>query len=236
MSCGSASAGTRTALVELYVSDDCGRCPEAERWLASLAARHDAPGGVLAVLLDTRANGSPPKDDVLARRERARRDYRRARLGRPRPLLVPLVLVQGRERGDWGRASFEHALKGLYGGPARALLRLEIEPRQPIGARADFRVRIEVELDPSERSKNVALYVAATGTPIGPGQGAGRLSYQVKEWLGPIPVGPGGRLSESRVLPLPPQAEASVVGAVAFVQNRSSREVLQSLVRPPCNE
>jgi hypothetical protein len=54
------------------------------------------------------------------------------------------------------------------------------------------------------------------------------------EWVGPLGFGPDGRLSARQRLPLLPKAVPANSGVVAFVQNRSNAEVLQSLMLPAC--
>jgi hypothetical protein len=55
----------------------------------------------------------------------------------------------------------------------------------------------------------------------------------VLEWQGPLPF-TGARLAQERALPLVPGAQSANSGVVAFVQNRSTAEVLQVLMLPSC--
>jgi hypothetical protein len=56
----------------------------------------------------------------------------------------------------------------------------------------------------------------------------------VREWIGPIAFGEGPKIDERRVLPLLPGTNAKNLGVAAFVQNRSTSEVLQALMLPVC--
>jgi hypothetical protein len=56
----------------------------------------------------------------------------------------------------------------------------------------------------------------------------------VREWIGPLAFGDGLKLEETRALPLLPGAKAKNLGVAAFVQNRSTGEVLQALMLPAC--
>ena len=56
----------------------------------------------------------------------------------------------------------------------------------------------------------------------------------VREWIGPIEFGPALKVDEKRTLPLLPKADPKQSGVAAFVQNRSTGEVLQALMLPAC--
>jgi hypothetical protein len=56
----------------------------------------------------------------------------------------------------------------------------------------------------------------------------------VREWIGPIAFGESLRIEESRALPLLSGADPKNLGVAAFVQNRSTSEVLQALMLPAC--
>jgi len=56
----------------------------------------------------------------------------------------------------------------------------------------------------------------------------------VREWIGPIGFGENLKLEEKRALPLLPGTNAKNLGVAAFVQNRSTSEVLQALMLPAC--
>ena len=59
-------------------------------------------------------------------------------------------------------------------------------------------------------------------------------NYVVREWIGPIGFGESLKLEEKRSLPLLPGANTKHSGVAAFVQNRSTGEVLQALMLPAC--
>ena len=58
--------------------------------------------------------------------------------------------------------------------------------------------------------------------------------YVVREWIGPIEFGPDAKVADKRSLPLLPNADPKQSGVAAFVQNRSTGDVLQALMLPAC--
>lgn len=240
--CSARSAGQVAALVELYVSEGCESCRAAERWLSALALRPAAPGSVVAVLLPADAKSAGARTtagEVLALRERTRRAHRRARLGRPEPLLTPLVLMQGRERGDWRLAAFERALDSIHQRPAPVRLRLDLEGATDSPGASSLNVRAEVQPLASSRLGTLVLYLGAFELPASSSGGGERLLesqvYRVGNWIGPIAIPPGGTLVERRRLPVAAGSAASGFGVVGFVQRAATGEVLQALARPPCS-
>lgn len=231
-SCTSTSSHTRTALVELYVSGNCRRCPEAQSWLRAIVSRHGKRGSVIGVVFAPHALRYASYDEELAaRRQQARRDQRRARRGLPVPVLGPQVILQGEERTDWGMPAFDKVLVGLNAQPSPMVLTLEIEPGKAEAKAAEQDMRINVRVDLKHLQEKVALYVAAAALSTQPGSPA---LYQVMEWQGPIPVGSAGKLAVSLRFPRLDPPQAARIGAVAFVQGLSSKVVLQSIHRPPC--
>ena len=204
-SCSASSPAHTVALVELYGGDACSRCLAAERWLAGLT-----PGEqVVPVALygESRRYGEP-----------APATPRRLTL-RQRMALVyaPQVLLQGREFRDWGTAAFQAAVAQINAAPALARVDLEILSQTGV----ELRVRVRAEVPDTAQRDDSALFIAAyehRGTPV------------VFEWIGPLPLG----RSDEKTLPLPSGALPARSGAVAFVQDRRSAQVLQALMLPAC--
>jgi hypothetical protein len=93
--------------------------------------------------------------------------------------------------------------------------------------------------DPADL-KNAAVYLAAyenkLASDVRAGENRGKRlehDFVVREWIGPIGFGEGLKVEEKRALPLP-GANARHLGVAAFVQNRSTSEVLQALMLPVC--
>lgn len=208
--CAAESGPQTTALVELYTSQRCSGCLQAEARLGALAAG----GGVIAVLLHVdERNYVAGARDPLARRRLT-----------PRQRLAlhhaPALLLQGRAFEAWAGPQLEQAVSDIGARPAAARLRLEAKAR---GQRA-LHVRAFAEVQRAATAE-AALYLAAYAE-----RGGQRVAL---EWQGPFALR-SGRLYEERLLPLVPGAPGGRAGVVGFVQDRRGGEVLQALILGAC--
>ena len=121
--------------------------------------------------------------------------------------------------------------------PARARIALTIRAVAPGAIHAEVSAML---IEPAEK-KNAAVYLAAyenkLASDVAAGENRGKRlehDFVVREWIGPIGFGEGPRLEEKRALPLAPGAGSKHSGVAAFVQDRSTGEVLQALMLPVC--
>ena len=147
------------------------------------------------------------------------------------------MLLQGRDFRGWGGAAFDQAVQRINARAARASIELKLDTR----GNGVFQVEAAAELrDPSQRA-DAALYLAAYENKllsrVQAGENRGKTlahDFVVFEWAGPREFKGAARLAERRALALLPKAVPGHSGVVAFVQNRSSAEVLQALMLPAC--
>jgi hypothetical protein len=220
-----ARSGERTVpLVELYVTQRCAGCQEAERWLSGLAAKH-APQEMLPVVSYVDYADYLQQSDRSAAPRVAQRE--RKLLLRQRMALVytPQVLLQGRPFQPWDGPQFLAAVRHIKTQPARARLALELRPGEATGLAAHVEAQL---LEPTPRASAVLFMAAVERRP----QGA---PPRVLEWQGPFAPGPNGRFAEERRLSLLPGAARADSGVAAFVQDRRTAEVLQALLLPACS-
>jgi hypothetical protein len=235
--CTARSPERTTALVELYTSEGCNSCPPADRWLASLGERGYAPDRVVPIALHVDYWDYIGWKDPYAQSRFSSRQRKLAQLTRNAIVYTPQVVLQGRDFRRWGSAAFEEAVTKINAQPARARISLALDARR----RDAFEVEASAEvLDASQRA-DAALYLASYEnrlvSRVAAGENRGRTlehDFVVFEWVGPIEFRGVTRVSDRRVLPLLPRAVAKHSGVVAFVQNRSSAEVLQALMLPAC--
>ena len=91
--CSIAATRGRAILAELYVAEGCPDCADAVRRLESIARLQP---GLIAVLISDLPLETG-EDAAYARRQRAIREHRRARLGFPVAPKRPNLLLQGSE-------------------------------------------------------------------------------------------------------------------------------------------
>jgi hypothetical protein len=147
------------------------------------------------------------------------------------------VVLQGQDFRRWASGDFAERVARINASAARARIALTIRAVEPKAIRADLSA---ILFDPAEQ-KNAAVYLAAyenrLASEVKAGENRGKRlehDFVVREWIGPIAFGEGGKLEESRALPLLPGAKAKNLGVAAFVQNRGTSEVLQALMLPAC--
>lgn len=220
-----AYSGERTLpLVELYVAQRCTGCQAAEHWISSLAAQRPVQEVLPLVAHVDYADYVGQSD-----RDAGRRVLQRERklLLRQRMALVytPQVLLQGRPFRGWDGEGSPATLKQTGSQPARARLRLELKPADA----NELAVRVEAALLGPVQRPDAVLFMAAVERrqPSAP--------VRVLEWHGPFATGPDGRFAEERRLALLPGATPASSGVAAFVQDRSTSEVLQALLLSACS-
>lgn len=233
-----AQSGPRTAvLVELYTSEGCDSCPPADRWLSGLQSQGYTPDKVVPLALHVDYWDYIGWKDPYAKREFATRQRRAAELKRAKIIYTPQVLLQGQDFRRWDTRDFAAAVEKLHVQPPRANLALAVEAM----GRASVDVTLSAELLDAAARKDAAVYLAAfenkLTSQVASGENKGKTlphDYVVREWIGPIGFGPALRVDEKRTLPLLPNANPKHSGVAAFVQDRSTGEVLQALMLPAC--
>jgi hypothetical protein len=233
----SAASGERTAaLVELYTSEGCDSCPPADRWLSSLQSGY-TPQQVVPLSLHVDYWNYLGWNDPYAKHEFATRQRRLLDLKRARVVYTPQVIVQGDDFRRWSSLEFAASVKRINAMPARARLDIKLDSAN---ARA-FEVALGAQLLDMAQLKDSVAYLAAYEnrlvSEVRAGENRGhtlRHDFVVREWEGPLAFDAGGKIALKRSLPLPPTAKPRDAGVAAFVQNRSTGDVLQALMLPPC--
>jgi hypothetical protein len=230
--CTARSGEKTSVLVELYTSEGCNSCPPADRWLSELGKKYP-PELVVPLALHVDYWDYIGWKDPYAKREFSQRQRRLSQLQRASFVYTPQVLVQGTDFREWGGAEFDRAVSKLHERRAGARLELEILA----ATREALEVRALATVADAAQGADASLYVAAyenrLQSQVTAGENSGRLlqhDHVALEWQGPY--GPGERRLR---LPLLPQAKIGDSGIVAFVQNRRTAEVLQTLMLGTCS-
>lgn len=237
MQCAAKSPERTTALVELYTSEGCDSCPPADRWLSSLAARGYGPDRVVPIALHVDYWDYIGWKDPYAQQRFSSRQRKLAQLTRSAIVYTPQVILQGRDFRGWRSGAFDQEVSKINAQPARARIELTLDARE----KGIFQVKAEAELRDTSQQADAALYLGTYENKllsrVQAGENRGRTlahDFVVFEWAGPLEFKGATRLTERRSLPLLPKAVPGHSGVVAFVQNRSSAEVLQALMLPAC--
>ncbi len=234
----SAQSGARTAvLVELYTSEGCDSCPPADRWLSSLQSQGYTPDKVVPLALHVDYRDYIGWKDPYAKREFATRQRRLAELRRAKIIYTPQVVLQGQDFRRWGTSDFGTAVEKMNRQPPGAKIGLTLDAM----GRTSVEVTLSAELLSAAERKDAAIYLAAfenkLTSQVSAGENRGKTlphDYVVREWVGPIEFGADLKAKVKRTLPLLPNANPRQSGVAAFVQNRSTGDVLQALMLPAC--
>jgi hypothetical protein len=236
-SCSAYTGPHTTALVELYTSEGCDSCPPADRWLSSLFSRGFRPDQVVPLSLHVDYWDYIGWKDPYAQGEFSLRQRKLAAMRRPMIVYTPQVVLQGRDFRGWASDDFTDEVSRINSRAARARIVLTIRAVEPKAIRADLSA---ILFDAQER-KSAAVYLAAyenrLASNVRAGENRGKHlqhDFVVREWIGPLAFGDGLKLEDSRALPLRPGGDPKNLGVAAFVQNRSTSEVLQALMLPAC--
>ena len=236
--CSAYSGPRTTALVELYTSEGCDSCPAADHWLSSLFGQGFRPDQVVPLALHVDYWDYIGWKDPFAKGEFSVRQRKLAQMKRPVIVYTPQVLLQGQDFRRWASGDFAAQVTRINSRAARARIALAIRAIEPKAIRAELSAML---FDPAEL-KNAAVFLAAyenkLASDVNAGENRGRRlehDFVVREWIGPIAFGENLKVEESRALPLLPGVDPKNLGVAAFVQNRSTSEVLQALMLPTCS-
>ena len=236
--CSASSGAHTTALVELYTSEGCDSCPPADRWLSSLFGRGFLPGQLVPLALHVDYWDYIGWKDPFAKGEFSARQQRLALLKRPAFVYTPQVVLQGQDFRRWRTSDFTDAVARINATPARAKIALSIDALTPAAVHAELSAQLLEPADAKDAVAYLAAYENRLATEVKAGENRGkRLAHDfvVREWIGPIGFEGDAKLEEKRALPLLPGANPKHLGVAAFVQNRSTGEVLQALMLPACS-
>jgi hypothetical protein len=235
--CSAYTGPHTTVLVELYTSEGCDTCPPADHWLSSLFSRGFRPDQVVPLSLHVDYWDYIGWKDPYGKAEFSTRQHRLAAMRRPVIVYTPQVLLQGQDFRRWASDDFTEEVSRINSLAARARIALAIRAVEPNAIRADLSAML---FEPAAQ-KNAAVYLAAyenrLASEVKAGENRGRRlehDFVVREWIGPLAFGDNLKLEESRALPLLPGVDRRNLGVAAFVQNRSTGEVLQALMLPAC--
>ena len=215
-----ASEAAPPVVVELFTSQGCSSCPDADALLSRWGAAEFAKGRVLPLSFDVDYWNYLGWRDVFSAPAHSRRqkDYARA-LGVG--VYTPQFVVGGRASvaGADG-ARVEEAVRRLAGAPRPALIRVTSSPSP--------RVKLEVEIRQAGRPKGepramLALFENGLVTAVGAGENGGRTlrnDFVVRRLvdLGPLPAD-GKTLRRYVDDPWDPSWSKVKSGAAVFIQD-----------------
>lgn len=231
--CTATSPTHTVALVELFTSEGCSSCPPADAWLRKLPDAGYGADRVVPLALHVDYWDYIGWQDRFASARYTERQKAYSAIGRTRFIYTPQVVLDGRDFRGWSSAgAFEQTVKAANARPARATITVSLEEKEPGVAQ----MRIGAELPKDAERGRVSLYVATfenghtTSVKAGENRGATLAhDFVVRQWFGPISFDGDGRAELAERI-----SHSGRGGVAAFVQSRSTGDVLQATALAHC--
>jgi hypothetical protein len=241
--CSKQSPAYTVALLELYTSEGCDSCPQADRFvsgLRNLSAR-ESPFGSLTV--DQVVPLSLHVDywdyigwkDSFGKPAFTQRQRWLSDIANSRTIYTPEIFVAGQELRNW-HSGTAAAIQRINAKLARA------EIGMVLGKAEGGNLSVEVSATAVQNGMLfVALYENDLATVVKAGENRGvtlKHDYVVRTWLGPFALSSqtknkNGKAVLAQTLALPAGAMAKNLGVAAFVQTDKG-EILQALALSLC--
>ena len=236
--CIKQSPAHSVALVELYTSEGCSSCPPADRWVSRLDRDGYNVDEVIPLSLHVDYWDQLGWKDRFASARFTERQRVLASLAGSRVVYTPEVFLNSRELRNWDSvAQFRQAVQKINATPARAEIRLELEP---VSA-AQLPVKASFTLKPGAAVRQpqafIAVYERKLITDVKAGENRNvtlRHDYVVREWIGPLELD-GGAAEYRKTLALDRAWNQKNLGIAAIIQDPGSGEVLQATALPFCS-
>jgi hypothetical protein len=235
LQCKAASGADRHALVELYTSEGCSRCPPAERWLSRFGSgRTDSRVVPVEFHVDYWDHDGWKDPFSDARYTRRQEQFQKATGARF--VYTPQVVVSGRDVPDWrSGVSVPFNVFRSRMGSARAKIAIDAT----VADDASIHGAVDAAIDAGTPAKNLTLVVLAVQSGLASRVTAGenrgeQLTHDfVARDMASIALSDAsGRLA----FEFKPGAKwaARNMSVAAFVQDAKTGEVLQAVTTGAC--
>lgn len=233
--CSARSGPNRAALLELYTSEGCSSCPPADRWLSGLRDSGVGPGTLVPLAFHVDYWNKLGWPDRFSQASYSARQSGVAQRNRLEFVYTPQFVLDGKDfRAPGGYDSMRRQV--AKASPERAAIELRLA-----GNPGQVSVTASTRLVAGERSRDPQLFVALTedrlSTQVAAGENQGRqLRHDavVRTLIGPVPFGSDGTATLEQSIALGADWTPGNLTVAAFVQDRSSGDVLQALALPLC--
>lgn len=225
----------QVAVLEMFTSEGCGKCPAAEHFVNHLPEQHQIDDDALIVLgfhIDY-LNERKGWVDRFAKPAYSDRQRKLARLNLEDVVYTPELIVSGEVVHNW-RQHLVEVVEFINDFEAKADLRLRAAIEQnTLQIDADIAVRGD------NNRQNGKAFLAlieddVKSVALG-GDNAGRhFNHQnlVRAWLGPLDLDAAGQSELQETITLDPNWDTGKLELVALVQNMNDGLVLQGLSLP----
>ncbi len=227
----SAKSGVQTVpLLELYTSEGCSSCPPADKWMSSIKTDKVTP---LAFHVDYWDYIG--WKDRFSKAEYSDRQRKTAAFGGAGFVYTPQFVMNGRDFKGWDNSRLSQSVEASQKLASRANLSLNVVTE----ANGDITLKsTATTVKPSDAKTSdifVAIYENKLVSQVKAGENSGNTlkhDYVVREFFGAYQLSNQNEFSKNFILK--PEWKGRDGGAVIFVQNNQTGEILQSLALPFC--
>ena len=231
--CDVRSGPMTAALVELYTSEGCSSCPPADRRLSQLPDRELTTDKLVPIALHVDYWDYIGWRDPYAKAAFSERQHWLVNVNNQATVYTPHFFVSGRELGNWS-SDLVSETRRINRQPARANVGLRSSNTK------SGILSLDVQASSADVSAPLGLFVTITESKLvsqvraGENKGATLVhDHVVREWIGPIAL-VNGAVTAHREIALGTGWNSAEIGAVGFVQNTSTGEVLQAVSAEHC--
>ena len=227
----SAKSGAQTVpLLELYTSEGCSSCPPADKWMSGIKTDKVTP---LAFHVDYWDYIG--WKDKFSKAEYSDRQRKTAAFGGAGFVYTPQFVMSGRDFKGWDNSRLNEKIESSQKLASRANLSLNAITE----ASGEITLKASAQVVKPADAKNtdvfIALYENKLVSQVNAGENSGRElkhDYVVREFFGAYQISNQNEFSKN--FNLNADWKKRDAGAVIFVQNSQTGEILQSLALPFC--
>jgi hypothetical protein len=228
--CSAKSGAATVPLLELYTSEGCSSCPPADKWMSGIKTDKVTP---LAFHVDYWDYIG--WKDKFSKAEYSDRQRKGAAFAGAGYVYTPQFVMNGRDFKGWDNSRLNEKIESSQRLASRANLSLDTMTQ----ANGDITLKASAQATKPSDAKNtdvfIAIYENKLSSKINAGENSGRElkhDYVVREFFGAYQISNQNEFSKNFTLNSAWKNKDG--GAVIFVQNSQTGEILQSLALPFC--
>ncbi len=229
----SAKSGVQTVpLLELYTSEGCSSCPPADKWLSG---QKNDPSKFTPLAFHVDYWDYIGWKDRFSKAEYSDRQRKTAAFGGAGFVYTPQFVMNGRDFKGWDNSRLSQSVEASQKLASRANLSLNAVTE----TNGDITLKSTAQTVKPSDAKNsdvfVAIYENKLVSQVKAGENSGstlKHDYVVREFFGAYQLSNQNDFSKN--FTLKPEWKGRDGGAVIFVQNSQTGEILQSLALPFC--
>jgi hypothetical protein len=228
--CSAKSGANTVPLLELYTSEGCSSCPPADKWMSGIKNEKVTP---LAFHVDYWDYIG--WKDKFSKAEYSDRQRKTAAFGGAGFVYTPQFVMNGRDFKGWDNSRLNEKIEANQKLASRANLSLNA-----VQENGKITLKTSAQTTNPADAKNVDVFVAIYEnklvSKVNAGENSGRElkhDYVVRDFFGAYQINNQNEFSKN--FTLSPEWAKRDAGAVIFVQNSQTGEIIQSLKLPFCN-